>query len=87
VINDIIDAFSPLGQYAVDWGLRVARCESNYNPDAVNGWSGTEGLFQFMPSTWRGTPYGRYNVFDPKYNALAAAWVYSRQGGGPWQCS
>ena len=87
VIQDIENAFNPQGQYAVNWALRVAKCESNYNPNAVNPYSGTEGLFQFEPSTWRGTPYGRDNVFDPKYNSLAAAWLYSRDGGSPWQCS
>jgi hypothetical protein len=87
IIQDIEDAFNPLGQGAVQWALRVAKCESGYNPNAVNPWSGTEGLFQFEPSTWRETPYGRDNVFDPKYNALGAAWLYQRDGPGQWQCS
>jgi peptidoglycan hydrolase CwlO-like protein len=87
IIADIEKAFSPQGQAAVNWALRVAKCESNYNPDAVNPWSGTEGLFQFMPSTWRSTPYGRQNVFDPWYNSLGAAWLYQRDGPGQWQCS
>ena len=87
IIQDIEDAFNPLGQTAVQWALRVARCESGYNPNAVNPYSGTEGLFQFEPSTWRSTPYGRDNVFDPKYNALGAAWLYNRSGPGQWQCS
>lgn len=87
VVKYIEAAFQPLGQSAVYWALRVARCESNYNPNAVNPYSGTEGLFQFMPSTWRGTPYGKYNVFSAKYNSLGAAWLYSQRGGSPWQCS
>jgi hypothetical protein len=87
IIQDIEAAFNPLGQSAVQWALRVAKCESGYNPNAVNPYSGTEGLFQFEPSTWRGTPYGRDNVFDPRYNSLAAAWLYQRSGPGQWQCS
>ena len=87
IIQDIEDAFNPLGQNAVYWALRVAKCESGYNPNAVNPWSGTEGLFQFEPSTWRETPYGHDNVFDPKYNSLAAAWLYQRDGPSQWQCS
>lgn len=87
IIQDIEDAFNPQGQSAVNWALRVAKCESNYNPNAVNPWSGTEGLFQFEPSTWRSTPYGHDNVFDPRYNSLAAAWLYQRDGPGQWQCS
>jgi len=86
IIDDIERAFSPQGQTAVNWGLRVAKCESNYNPNAVNSYSGTEGLFQFMPSTWRSTPYGHHNVFDPWYNSLGAAWLYQRDGPGQWQC-
>lgn len=41
------------------WGLRVGRCESggdHYESDNVNGSSGAAGLFQFMASTWDGTP-------------------------------
>jgi transglycosylase-like protein with SLT domain len=86
IIADIEKAFSPLGQTAVNWGLRVAKCESGYNPNAVNPYSGTEGLFQFMPSTWRSTPYGSHNVFDPWYNSLGAAWLYHRDGPSQWQC-
>ena len=86
IIADIEKAFAPQGQAAVNWGLRVAKCESGYNPNAVNPYSGTEGLFQFMPSTWRSTPYGRHNVFDPWYNSLGAAWLYQRDGPGQWQC-
>lgn len=86
IIADIEKAFSPYGQTAVNWGLRVAKCESGYNPNAVNPYSGTEGLFQFMPSTWRSTPYGQHNVFDPWYNSLGAAWLYHRDGPSQWQC-
>ncbi|HEX4213910.1 MAG TPA: transglycosylase SLT domain-containing protein, partial [Candidatus Dormibacteraeota bacterium] len=54
VQQDIVNAFTPLGSAAVQWGLRIADCESTYNPRAVNP-SGAEGLFQFMPSTFAGT--------------------------------
>lgn len=82
----IRSAFSPLGQRAVGWALKVGFCESGYNPNAVNPYSGTEGLFQFMPSTWAGTPWGRDSPFDARDNALAAAWLYQREGSSPWQC-
>ena len=36
----------------LSWALRVANCESHYNPLAINRSSGASGLFQFMPSTW-----------------------------------
>jgi len=86
-IPDIITAaFSPLGSGAVTWALRVAKCESGYNPNAVNASSGAAGLFQFMRSTWAGTPYAGSSIFDPVANARAAAWLYVHGGPGNWSC-
>ena len=85
-VQDLIrQAFGPLGQAAVDWGLRVAACESGYNPNAYNA-SGASGVFQFMPGTFRGTPYGSQNIFDASANVNAAAWYYQKNGGGAWSC-
>ena len=86
IAKDISDAFSPLGPAAVQWAVNVAYCESRYHPNSVNSSSGASGLFQFLPSTWSGTPYASYSPFDPRINALAAAWLYSRYGPGRWQC-
>jgi soluble lytic murein transglycosylase-like protein len=82
----ILDAFAPLGAAAQTWGLKIARCESNYNPYAVNRSSNASGLFQFLPSTWAFTPQHAQSVFDPVANATAAAWLYHRSGPGQWQC-
>ena len=84
----INDAFSPLGPRAVQWAINVAYCESRYHPNSVNSDSGASGLFQFMPSTWGGTPWASKSPFDPVANAQAAAWLYSRPYGGPgrWTC-
>jgi hypothetical protein len=82
----ITAAFSPLGSGAVTWALRVAKCESGYNPNAVNASSGAAGLFQFMRSTWAGTPYAGSSIFDPVANARAAAWLYVHGGPGNWSC-
>ena len=55
-VPDIIRAaFAPLGSAVVTWALRVAKCESGYNPNALNP-SGHMGLFQFDRQTWNGTP-------------------------------
>jgi hypothetical protein len=86
IIAIIRAAFSPLGDSGTTWALRIARCESGYNPDAVNSSSGSEGLFQFMPSTWAETPWAASSPFDPSANAAAAEWLYSRDGPGPWEC-
>ena len=84
----IVQAFQPLGQAAVDWGLRIAKCESGYNPHAVNP-SGASGLFQFMPSTFAKSPPGRAggSIWDPVANSQAAAWVYSQGRQGEWECN
>ncbi|HXD80358.1 MAG TPA: transglycosylase SLT domain-containing protein [Candidatus Acidoferrum sp.] len=82
----INDAFGPLGPAAVQWAINVAYCESRYHPNSVNSSSGASGLFQFLPSTWGGTPWASQSPFDPVANAQAAAWLYSRYGPGRWQC-
>ena len=82
----ITDAFSPLGQDAVVWAMRIAYCESRYHPNSVNSDSGASGLFQFLPSTWGGTPWASQSPFDPVANAQAAAWLYSHYGPGRWAC-
>jgi hypothetical protein len=86
IAKDITDAFSPLGPAAVQWAMNVAYCESRYHPNSVNSSSGASGLFQFLPSTWSGTPWANDSPFDPAVNALAAAWLYSHYGPGRWQC-
>ena len=82
----ITDAFSPLGQDAVVWALRIAYCESRYHPNSVNSSSGATGLFQFMAGTWSGTPWASKSRLDPVANAQAAAWLYSHYGPGRWSC-
>jgi soluble lytic murein transglycosylase-like protein len=82
----ILDAFASLGAAAQQWALRVAKCESGYNPYAVNRSSGASGLFQFLPSTWAGLPWRSSSPFDPNANAQAAAYLYNRSGPNQWQC-
>jgi len=86
IARDIVDAFSPLGAGAVQWAMNVAWCESRYHPNSVNTDSGASGLFQFLPSTWSGTPYASQSPFDPRANSFAAAWLYSHYGPGRWVC-
>jgi soluble lytic murein transglycosylase-like protein len=70
----------------VQWAINVAYCESRYHPNSVNSSSGASGLFQFLPSTWSGTPYANQSPFDPRANSFAAAWLYSHYGPGRWEC-
>jgi hypothetical protein len=42
--------------------LRVAECESNLDPKNVTPPHSASGLFQFLPSTWKTTPYADRSV-------------------------
>ncbi len=66
--------------------LAVAKCESHLDPNAVNSRSGASGLFQFLPGTWKTTPYAAYSIFDPWANANAAGWMWSAGRRGEWVC-
>jgi hypothetical protein len=70
--------------------LRVAYCESRYDPLAYNGILGASGLFQIIPGTWRMNSdwagYGGTSVWDPVANANVAAWMFSRGESRQWAC-
>ena len=67
------------------WALRVANCESRYNPLAVNRSSGASGLFQFMPSTWNANFPGQ-NIWDPYAQARGALVFYNAGLQSAWTC-
>lgn len=81
---------------AATWGadpsqlLRVAWCESRYNPYAVNARSGASGLFQFMPATWAANSvragYAGASAFDPVASANVAAYMFHNGQAGQWSC-
>jgi hypothetical protein len=81
---------------AASWGadetqlLRVAYCESRYNPNAYNASSGASGLFQFIPSTWAISSvragYAGASVFDPTANANTAAYMFAGGQARQWAC-
>jgi uncharacterized protein YraI len=81
----ITDAANAYGQPVEDM-IRVAACESVWDPYAVNSSSGASGLFQFMPGTWLTTPYADQDIFDPVANANAAAWMWSVGRRNEWSC-
>jgi uncharacterized protein YabE (DUF348 family) len=69
--------------------LRVAYCESRFNPGAYNA-SGASGLFQFMPRTWAANSeragYAGASPFDPVASANVAAWMFVRGQAYQWVC-
>lgn len=75
--------------------LRIAKCESNYNPRAVNynySVKGTHpsGLFQHVALYWpeRAARYGRSgaSVFDYDAQADVTAQMFRDGGAGLWEC-
>lgn len=87
IVQIIYNAADRWGQPRADM-LRVARCESNLDPRAVNSSSGASGLFQFMPSTFAFTPNGKagQNIFDPVASADAAGWMWANGMRNHWAC-
>ena len=85
IIRIIHEAADSYGQDREDM-VRVARCESGLDPNAVGGGGAYHGLFQFVPSTFAGTPYGDQNIYDPWANANAAAWMWSEGRRNEWVC-
>jgi len=69
----------------LSWALRVANCESHYNPLAINRSSGASGLFQFMPSTWNANFPGQ-NIWDPYSQARGALAFYNAGRQSAWTC-
>ena len=68
--------------------LRVAYCESAFDPAAINRSSGATGLFQFMPSTFAITPNGKAgeSIFNAWSNADAAGWMWANGMRHHWEC-
>lgn len=85
IIDLIYDAATFYGLNGNDM-LRVARCESNLDPDNVTPPHSASGLFQFLPGTWKTTPYADRSVFDPEANAYAAGWMWSVGRRSEWTC-
>ena len=65
--------------------LRVAVCESGLRWWARNP-SGASGPFQFMPSTWASTPYGRHSLWSWRWASLGAAWMWHVGRAREWSC-
>lgn len=85
IIQIIYAAADRYGQPREDM-LRVARCESVLDPNAVNASGGSYGLFQFIPSTWATTPYAGDDIFDAYASANAAGWMWQQGRRNEWVC-
>ena len=76
--------------------LRVAKCESGHNPNAVNrnyyaGGGNPTGLFQYLPETWNRigsrSPYGVGNIWNALDQANVTAWAFANGYAKEWECS
>lgn len=69
--------------------LRVAWCESRWNPNAI-GPGGASGVFQFMWYTWAWASvdagYVGASPFNPVANIEVASWLMATQGPRHWTC-
>ncbi len=64
------------------WLVSTAACESGYNPYAYNPAGPYDGLFQFLPSTFRA--HGGTNIWDPNQQAQIAASMFAAGESGEW---
>ena len=85
IIQVIYDAADYYRQPRQDM-LRVARCESDLVPRAINREGKSYGIFQFKTGTWLSTPYADYDIFDPRASAYAAGWMWSVGRRNEWVC-
>ena len=76
----------------VNRAVRIAWCESTFNPRSVNPSSGASGLFQHLPHLWAkrsaAAGFGGSDVLDPEANTAVAAWLLYEGGGwSHWVCT
>jgi hypothetical protein len=85
VQNQIRAVFGPYAGRA----LRIAACESGFNPSAASRISTAKGVFQFLNGTWATTSYRNYSPFNAWANIRAAYEVFTRDGHSwrEWQCN
>ncbi|MFQ5574562.1 MAG: transglycosylase SLT domain-containing protein [Terriglobia bacterium] len=74
--------------------LRIARCESGFNPNAhgqrdSKGYRPT-GLFQYKPPTWRWMSaqagYAGASIYDPVAQTKVTIWAFQNGKSGHWAC-
>lgn len=90
-----------ISQKAIEYGLdpqrmlRIAKCESGFNPGAINknyyaGGGNPSGLYQYLPETWSriGGRSGLQadNVFDWQQNVNVTMWAFANGYAGEWAC-
>ena len=75
----------------VNTAVRIAWCESRFDPEAVNLRTGAVGLFQHLPQYWEdraaSAGFTGADATDPRASTAAAAWaVYDGAGWDIFGC-
>lgn len=87
-VQGLIRRSFPSSQWAK--ALRVAYCESRFDPGAVGDNGRARGVFQFHRETFLGTPTGATHGWDAalsaEVNVRAAAEKVARDGWSAWTC-
>lgn len=69
----------------VNRAVRVAWCESRFDPNSVNLRTGAVGLFQHLPKYWQeratNAGFAGYEPTNPEASTAAAAWAVYHGGG------
>ena len=69
----------------VNKAVRVAWCESRFNPASTNLRTGAVGLFQHLPKYWaeraESAGFPDADATDPEASTAAAAWAVYNEGG------
>lgn len=69
----------------VNTAVRIAWCESRFDPTSVNLRSGAIGLYQHLPQYWatraENAGFGGADPTDPTASTAAAAWAVYNEGG------
>ncbi len=73
--------------------LRVARCESRMDPNAIGDHGMSLGLFQFQAATFlgyarlSGLGYSLADLGDPHAQIRLAAWAFANGRSSAWSCA
>jgi hypothetical protein len=69
----------------VNKAIRIAWCESRFNPQSVNLRTGATGMFQHLPRYWEerssAAGFAGAELTDPEASIAAAAWAVYNGGG------
>lgn len=70
-------------KFPLEAALKIAQCESHFNPDATND-NGAAGIYQFKPLTWESLKTGT-TPWDYKENIKQFLLVYPKHPSW-WEC-